>query len=167
MEKTFRRMVERPSARHAYVTAEVTTALAHQVRALRLQRGWTQRQLAVHLRTTQAAVSRIEDPSYGKIALSTLFELSKVFDTGLQVRFVSLVGMLRDTWLPSPASLEVPTFEEQSATVGFYESLTSARPTATTMIVAGSSQLLLSATTARTWFHDPRSMPLATSDHEK
>ena len=77
MEKTFRRMTDRPSARHAYVQAEVVTALAHQVRALRIQRGWTQRELARRLGTTQAAVSRLEDPSYGKASVQTLLQLAR------------------------------------------------------------------------------------------
>ncbi len=119
MEKTFLRMTARPSARHAYVQAEVATALARQIRTIRLQRGWSQQALARLLGTTQAAVSRLEDPSYGRISLTTLLELSKVFDTGLQVRFVSIVRMLRDTWQPKPDALRVPTFEEESTGVRF------------------------------------------------
>jgi len=111
----------RPSARHAYVQAEVTTALAHQVRNLRMQRGWTQRDLAKRLGTTQAAVSRLEDPGYGRPTLKTLFQLSQVFDTGLQVRFVSTVGMLRDTWRPSPGADLVAPFEEEADNVGFID----------------------------------------------
>ncbi len=119
MEKTFRRMTSRPSARHAYVEAEVITGLAHQVRILRLQRGWTQRELALRLETTQAAVSRLEDPSYGRYSLATLLQLSKVFDTGLQVRFISLVRMLRDTWHPRPAAMAVVPFKDEAESVGF------------------------------------------------
>lgn len=119
MEKTFQRMMKRPSARHAYVQAEVATALAHQVRNLRLQRGWTQRDLAKRLSTTQAAVSRLEDPSYGRPTLKTLLQLSQVFDTGLQVRFVSMVRMLHDTWQPSPGADLVAPFAEEADTVGF------------------------------------------------
>jgi ribosome-binding protein aMBF1 (putative translation factor) len=39
-------MINSKSARDAYVRAEVSTFLAHQVRALRNQRGWSQKELA-------------------------------------------------------------------------------------------------------------------------
>lgn len=119
MEKTFQRMTTRPSARHAYVEAEVATALARQVRTIRLQRGWSQAELARRLGTTQAVVSRLEDPSYGRTSLRTLFDLSRVFDTGLQVRFVSMVRMLRETWQPQPDAGRVASFEEEAARVVF------------------------------------------------
>ncbi|MFC5607780.1 helix-turn-helix transcriptional regulator [Variovorax soli] len=113
-------MKTRPASRHAYVKAEVVTALAHQVRAIRLQRGWTQAQLAKQLGTTQAVVSRLEDPSYGRITLSTLFDLAKVFDTGLEVKFVSTVSMLQRTFVPDAQAREVPSFAEEEDLVCFY-----------------------------------------------
>lgn len=119
MEKTFLRMKTKPVARHAYVQAEIATALAHQIRVIRKQRGMTQTQLARLLGTTQAAVSRLEDPSYGKVSLHTLTELARIFDTGLQVRFVSFVRMLKDTWKPVPGGLEVESFEDEAPHVGF------------------------------------------------
>jgi len=112
-------MMEKPSARHAYVQAEVVTALAHQIRAIRNQRGWTQRELAKRLGTTQAAVSRLEDPSYGRLSVQTLIELSRTFDTGLQIRFVSMIDMLKSTWKPSARDRCVPSFEEEAPLVSF------------------------------------------------
>ncbi|GAA4349640.1 hypothetical protein GCM10023165_36620 [Variovorax defluvii] len=115
-------MKTRPSARHAYVKAEVVTALAHQVKTIRTLRGWTQVQLAKRLGTTQAAVSRLEDPSYGRVTLKTLFDLASVFDTGLQVNFVSLISMLHHTFVPDVSRREVPSFEEEAPFVCFYSS---------------------------------------------
>lgn len=112
-------MMARPSARHAYVSAEISTALATQIRSLRVQRGWTQRELARRLETTQNAVSRMEDPSYGRLSLQTLLQLSRVFDTGLQVRFISLVKMLNDTFQPKPGAELVAPFEEEAPNVAF------------------------------------------------
>lgn len=100
--------------------AEVTTFLAHQIRGIRTQRGWSQKELASKLGTTQAAVSRMEDPSYGKLSLRTLMDLSRVFDTGLQVQFVSFVSMLQHTYMPDPAARQVPSFSEEEPDVGFY-----------------------------------------------
>lgn len=112
-------MMTRPSARHAYVSAEIATALATQIRNLRIQRGWTQRELARRMETTQNAISRMEDPSYGRLTLQSLLQLSRVFDTGLQVRFVSLVKMLNDTFHPKPGADLVPSFSEEAPCVAF------------------------------------------------
>lgn len=120
MEKTFLRMKSRPSARHAYVEAELTTGLAHQIRAVRLQRNWTQGELAKRLGTTQANVSRLEDPSYGRYTLTTLIDLAKVFDTGMQVKFVSFVTMLANTFHPTAKGREVASFEEEAQWVEFF-----------------------------------------------
>lgn len=120
MEKTFLRMKKSPTARDAYVQAEVVTALAHQIRAIRMQRNWSQAELAKRMGTTQTAVSRLEDPSYGRLSVKTLLDLSRVFDTGLRVQFVSLVTMLHETFKPKAHLREVPSFEEEAPFVGFY-----------------------------------------------
>jgi len=120
LEKTFLRMKTNPTARDAYVTAEVITSIAHQIRAIRVQRGWSQLELAKKLGTTQTAISRIEDPSYGRLTLKTLLDLSKVFDAGLQVKFVSLINMLHETYFVKPNTRSVPSFEDESKFVHFY-----------------------------------------------
>lgn len=120
MEKTFLRMTNKASARHAYLEAEVTTGLAHQIRAVRMQRGLTQGALAKLMGTTQAAVSRLEDPGYGRYSLKTLMDLAKTFDTGLQVRFVSFVTMLAQTYIPDAEARAVVSFEDEAPSVGFY-----------------------------------------------
>lgn len=113
-------MKSRESARHAYVEAEVVTGLAHQIRAIRLQRKWTQSDLAKRLGTSQTVISRLEDPSYGKYSLQTLVDLAKVFDTGMQVKFISLVTMLQETFKPNTENRSVPSFEEESGNVAFF-----------------------------------------------
>lgn len=114
-------MVDRPQARNAYVQAEVATSLAHQIRAIRIQRGWTQAQLAELIGTKQTIISRLENPEYGRASLKVLVELSRVFDTGLQVRFVPLVTMLQQTFIPDASAHEVPSFEDEAPDVDFYD----------------------------------------------
>lgn len=128
MEKTFRRYLNKPSARHAFVEAEVSTAIAHQIRVIRKQRGWSQKELANLLGTTQANVSRIEDPSYGRLTFKTLVTLAKVFDTGLEVRFVSLIDQMRRTWVITEQSLGVDSFEREAESVGFVDVKPTAPP---------------------------------------
>lgn len=113
-------MKKNKEVRDAYVEAEITSALAHQIRAMRMDRDLTQAQLAKQMKTTQAAISRLEDPSYGKLTLQTLFELSHAFDTGLRVEFVSTLNMLNATYKPNEAARHVPSFEEESVDVTFY-----------------------------------------------
>lgn len=114
MEKTFRRFQNRPSARHAFAEAEAATSLAHQIRVLRSQRGWSQKDLARLLGTTQAAVSRLEDPSYGRISFKSIVQLARVFDVAPTVRFVSTLQLLRERWAVRPEDLEVSSFEEEA-----------------------------------------------------
>lgn len=121
MERTFRKFRSSPAARDAYVQAEVATFLAHQIRAIRQQRMWTQQDLASKIGTTQAAISRLEDPSYGRLSIKTLLELSRVFDIGLQVRFVSTLTMLANTYQPNAADRLVPGFDEEANDVDFFE----------------------------------------------
>ena len=126
MEKTIRRLMK-PSARHAFVEAEAATAIAHQIRVLRQDRGLSQHQLARKLNTTQTAVSRLEDPSYGRLTVSTLLALSHVFDVALQVKFVSTVRLLKETWKIRKSDLVIEAFEEEVKRVGFYGKYLTAR----------------------------------------
>jgi len=81
---------------------------------LRLQRGWSQKDLARLLGTTQAAVSRLEDPSYGRISFKTIVQLARVFDVAPTVRFVSTLQLLRERWSVRREDLEVPSFEDEA-----------------------------------------------------
>lgn len=121
MEKSFLRLA-RNSYRHAFIEAEATTAIAHQIRVVRQQRGLTQAQLAKALGTTQAAVSRLEDPSYGRLSVKTLVDLAKVFDVGLSVRFVSLIQQFKSTRVIEKKDLEVPSFSDEQEHVVFCDS---------------------------------------------
>lgn len=119
MEKSFLRL-SRPTARRAFVESEVVTGLATQIRVLRQQRGWTQFELAKKLGTTQTVVSRLEDPSYGKQTVATLVALSAAFDTGLSVKFTSLLEMFRSSnRAVDRHELEVESFESEASMVGF------------------------------------------------
>ena len=117
--------MHRPGSRSAFVEAELVTRLAHQIRILRLQRNWTQRDLAVKLGTTQAAVSRLEDPSYGKASISTLLKLGAVFDVALNVRFGSFVQFFKEAMSPDLKGLEVMSFDDEASDVGFHSDLSS------------------------------------------
>lgn len=111
--------------------------------------------------TTQAAVSRLEDPSYGKLSIKTLLHLSQVFDAGLEVRLVSLVDMLARTWKPSREAMRVPAFEDDAPKVGFHAAAASGQTDASriTMLTPrlGESTMVW-ATGTHTTVYDIRSV---------
>ena len=121
IQKTFHRYLDRPGARHAFVEAEAATFLAHQIRVLRLDRGWTQKDLAKALGTTQGVVSRLEDPNYGRVSFKTMVDLARVFDVAPVLKFTSTISLLRERWVVDRAAMHVPTFAEEAETVAFYE----------------------------------------------
>ena len=121
MERTFRRYESRPSARNAFAEAEAATYLAHQIRVLRTQRGWTQKDLARRLRSTQATVSRLEDADYGRISFKTMVALAQAFDVAPVLKFVSTIELMRERWVIHRETLEVPGFVEEAARVAFVD----------------------------------------------
>jgi transcriptional regulator with XRE-family HTH domain len=103
-----------PEYRNSYVTEGVKTWIARQVRALREQRGWSQGDLGRETGKPQSAISRIEDPDYGKLSLQTLFDLAAAFNVALVVKFVDYPTFLRETKDISTGSLHVESFDESS-----------------------------------------------------
>lgn len=96
------------SAEHVYIT------IAFQIRALREQRGWSQKYLGRQAQMAQERVSILEDPnSETKPALATLLRIASGLDVGLEVRFVSF-GTIRDnSFNNDPRSLQVPSFADE------------------------------------------------------
>jgi transcriptional regulator with XRE-family HTH domain len=102
------------SRRHSYLAEGVKTWIARQVRSLREQRGWSQSDLSIKIDKPQSAISRIEDPDYGKMSLQTLFDLAKAFDVALIVKFVDYPTFLRETDDQKTASLHVESFDPRA-----------------------------------------------------
>ena len=100
--------------RDAYLAAQTRTYLAYQIRAIRMQREWSQQDLGRILNKPQSAVSRMEDRAYGKFNIQTLQELAAAFDCGLVVQFVPYADFLKTTSDLSHERLEVPKFAAQS-----------------------------------------------------
>lgn len=104
--------LQRKEFRDAFVSSHLAHGLAHQIRALRTQRGWTQGELAARLGLKQqSAVARLEDPSYGRLSIATLLKLSSVFDVALSVRFLSYGKFLTEREDLSPAALSAESFD--------------------------------------------------------
>jgi len=120
MEKTIRLYQSDKAARRAFVESEAGAFIAHQIRAMRTQRDWSQKELAQRIGTTQAAISRLEDSSYGRISLKTMVELSRAFDVAPVLMFKSTVHLVQERWVIDRSSMEVPSFEEEAPFVAFH-----------------------------------------------
>ena len=104
--------LRRRQYRRAYIEANIAHGIAHQIRAIREQRGMTQSALAKRLKTSQTIVSRLEDPSYGRLTLSSLLRVSHAFAVALLVKFVSFPKFLNETADKSPRGLYADSFDE-------------------------------------------------------
>lgn len=119
MEKSFHRLKNK-NARVAYVEAELANGIAHQIRILREQRGWTQTQLARKLKTTQAAVSRLENASYGRHSLKTLLQVGAAFDVGMFLRYMPFSQFMGATWDTRPEKFEADSYDDEAPRVHFF-----------------------------------------------
>jgi len=98
--------------RDGYVESRTQNMVAYQIRALRDQRNMSQKDLAGKLpKGTQSTVSRLEDPDYGKMSLTSLFDLASAYDVALVVRFCSHEDFLHQTSDLSPVALQVPSYD--------------------------------------------------------
>jgi DNA-binding XRE family transcriptional regulator len=61
--------------------------LSHRITALREKRGLTQAELARKVGTTQAGISRLENPSYHTYSLATLGKVATALGARLKVDF--------------------------------------------------------------------------------
>ncbi|MGH9469196.1 MAG: helix-turn-helix domain-containing protein [Terriglobia bacterium] len=98
--------------RDSCVREHIRVGIPYQIRTLRQQKGWTQKELGDRLGKPQNVVSRLEDPSYGKLSLQSLLDLASAFDVALLVKFVSFGRFLGEFKSVSPQALAVQSFSE-------------------------------------------------------
>lgn len=101
--------------RAAFVAAHVGDEIALQLRALREERSWDQKELAARLGKTSAQpmISRYESADYGRYSVATLLELANAFDVGLIVKFAPFSEMVRNDSEMYDSSLSVPSFNDE------------------------------------------------------
>ncbi|MCC6366503.1 MAG: helix-turn-helix transcriptional regulator [Bryobacterales bacterium] len=94
--------------------------LAHQIRASRDKRGWSQERLASEVGMNQNAISRLESSHYGKPTITTLKRLAAALDVALVVRLVPFSELV--DWVSgtprivaglTTEALAVPDFETE------------------------------------------------------
>jgi len=104
-----------PEARHDYADIFLNSSIALQIKALRLQRGWSQEMLAERAGMKQSRISAMEQATYKGWSLTTLRRLAKAFDLALVVRFESFGTFLNDATSVSRTALERPSFCDDPA----------------------------------------------------
>lgn len=101
--------------RDEFVSANVETGLAFQLRSLREREKLTQAELAGAMGTRQSVIARLEDPSYGKFTIKTLEKIANFFDVALLVRFVPFRELFRYIDHSSPEELAILSFKDEVA----------------------------------------------------
>ena len=96
--------------RDAFVSATINSGVAFQIRANRLKRNLTQKELGQRAGMKQGFISRLEDPDSGSPNLETLIRVASAFDVALIVRFAPFSDLV--TWSVGlrQESLEVSSF---------------------------------------------------------
>jgi hypothetical protein len=104
--------------RDAYVSEHVRRWIAHQIRALREHpdRKWKQGELSDRMRKPQSVVSRLEDPTYGKMTVQTLLQVAEAFDVALIIKFVSFPQFVNETADLSQNAMHVDSFNNTDQT---------------------------------------------------
>lgn len=97
--------------RKAFVESHINNSIAFQIRSMRgnlKQEDFGKNIVLKH----QSAISRIENPNYGKFTLKTLKEIAAAFDVALMVRFVPFGDLIKWDLNLSSRSLDVPNFDK-------------------------------------------------------
>lgn len=97
--------------RHLFVSEQINTGLAFQLRAMREARGWTQAELGRRAGMAQARVSLMEDANYSRFSLNTLKRLASALDVALDVRFEAFSDLVDRFVKLDSSSLNVPSYE--------------------------------------------------------
>lgn len=101
--------------RDAFVAEQIYSRLPLKIRALREDRDLTQKELGEKAGMAQAWVSKLEDPSYGKLTISTLLKIASACDVGFHVDFVPFSRVLDYAVNLDRASFTVPSYLEDTA----------------------------------------------------
>jgi transcriptional regulator with XRE-family HTH domain len=98
--------------RDAFVAEQIFSRLPLKIRGIREQQELTQRQLGELAGMAQTWISKLEDPNYGKLTISTLLKVAAAFDVALQIDFVPFSRVLNDALQLTAESFAVPKFQD-------------------------------------------------------
>ena len=103
--------------REGYMEACVEQNIAWQIKFNREHRGITQIKLSEMIGTGQSAISRVEDPSYGKTNIATLLKIANALKCALSVKLISFSELAEDSKKFSKVNSIVKSFDEEVALI--------------------------------------------------
>ncbi len=92
--QTISKLVSEKAARESYIRAKLNHLIPSQIKALRLRKKWTQKQLGEESDMKQARISAMEKPGEVSFAIDTLIRVAAAYKVALQVSFVPFSEML-------------------------------------------------------------------------
>jgi len=98
--------------RHAYVDDFLSASIATQIKVLREQRGWSQKELAAHAGMMQPRISVLENINYSSWSIKVLRKIAEAFDLTLCVSFESFGKRVKDITKFSREALERDSFND-------------------------------------------------------
>jgi transcriptional regulator with XRE-family HTH domain len=104
--------------RQGYLEASIEQGVAWAIKVNRTQRGISQKTLGKEIGSTPSAISRLEDPEYGKHSIGTLIKLAHAFDCALSIKFVSYSTLAHESEDLSPAALYAHPFSKEQHLIG-------------------------------------------------
>lgn len=104
-----------PEARVDYAAMFLDSSIALQIKALRLQRKWSQKELAVRAGMRQSRISAMEQADYSSWSIRTLQRLAKAFDLALMVNFESFGVLLESIGKSGRSAFERQSFSDDPA----------------------------------------------------
>jgi transcriptional regulator with XRE-family HTH domain len=107
-----RKLKKSKEYRDAFVDSEISVGLPFQIRALREQRSWSQKDLAEATSMLQPRICAMEQAGYGNFTLNTLKKLASAFDVGLVVRFAPFGEIVNWADSFSPDTFCVPSCKD-------------------------------------------------------
>jgi hypothetical protein len=108
------KLVSNKKFRDAFVSEHIRNGIPFQIRAMREERKWTQGKLGESADKPRNVITRIEDPNYGKLTITTLLEIASAFEVALLVKFVPFHKLLREYEDTSSVSLSVSGVSQEA-----------------------------------------------------
>jgi transcriptional regulator with XRE-family HTH domain len=103
--------------RDSFVQEFIFSRIPLKIRSMRDERVMSQAALGEKAGIAQPWVSKLEDPSYGRLTLSTLLKIASAFDVALYVDFVPFSEILNRSCDLSEDGFTVPSFAQDTELV--------------------------------------------------
>ncbi len=108
-----KKLRESKKFRHEWMSEKLKECIALQIRQIRLQRGWTQCELAQKIGTRQSVISMYEDPKRrGWHRISTLIKLAAAFNCALMIQFTSWTKFMQHVLVITGGGIKILPLSE-------------------------------------------------------